>query len=87
MKRLWKRAMRLGVMTVVFAGAVCGSQCNPGGGDTGKWQFLKHGGRARDLNGPRNLPVKKGLDVVVTQIISKVGGSSGWHSHPGARLA
>ena len=33
------------------------------------------------------LPVKQGLDVVVTQIISKVGGSSGWHSHPGGAIA
>ena len=32
------------------------------------------------------LPIGQGLDVVVTQIISKVGGSSGWHSHPGGAI-
>jgi hypothetical protein len=32
------------------------------------------------------LPISHGLDVVVTQIVSKVGGSSGWHSHPGGAI-
>src|SRR5205807_9492449 len=32
------------------------------------------------------LPMKHGLDVVVTQITSPRGGSSGWHSHPGGAI-
>jgi hypothetical protein len=87
MKRLWNRGIRLAVMTLGFAGLVVavnalpGAATNPGGGfmsvPVARGTYMGHG----------TLPVKQGYDVVVTQITSPVGGSSGWHSHPGGAIA
>ena len=86
MRRLWSRGMRLAVMTLGFAGlavalnAVPGMATSPGGGFTStlvaRGTYMDHG----------TLPIKEGSDVVVTQITSPVGGSSGWHSHPGGAI-
>lgn len=86
MKRLWKRAMRLGVMTVVFAGLFVAVNAIPGAATPANGNFSsKVVAQGTDMD-HGTLPIKKGLDVVVTQIISKVGGSSGWHSHPGGAI-
>ena len=86
MKRLWKRGMRLAVMTLGFAGlsvavnavpgAVTPPNANFSSSVIARGTYMDHG----------TLPIGQGLDVVVTQIISKVGGSSGWHSHPGGAI-
>ncbi len=36
--------------------------------------------------GHGSLPLKQGLDIVVTKNTVEVGGSSGWHSHPGGAI-
>jgi hypothetical protein len=87
MKRLWNRGMRLAVMTLGFAGlivavnAVPGAATNPGGG------FMSVPVARGTYTGTGTLPISHGMDVVVTQITSPVGGSSGWHSHPGGAIA
>jgi len=73
-------------MTLGFAGliiavnAVPGAATNPGGGFS---STKVAGGTYMDQG---TLVVKHGLDVVVTRIVSPVGGSSGWHSHPGGAI-
>jgi hypothetical protein len=83
MKRLWNRATRLGVMTLGFAGLIISVNAVPGtatGGSGGFQSTIVAQGTYADHG---SLYVKKGLDVVVTLIVSPVGASSGWHSHPG----
>ena len=86
MRRIWSRGIRLAAMTLGFAGlavalnAVPGAATSPGGGFAST--VIARGTYAD----PGTLPVKQGLDVVVTQITSPVGGSSGWHSHPGGAI-
>ena len=87
MKPLWKRGMRLAVMTLGFAGLFVAVNAVPGAATppnanfssmvVARGTYIDHG----------SLRFKTGMDVVVTQIISKVGGSSGWHSHPGGAIA
>ena len=86
MKPLWKRGMRLAVMTLGFAGLFVAVNAVPGAATppnanfssmvVARGTYIDHG----------SLRFKTGMDVVVTQIISKVGGSSGWHSHPGGAI-
>src|SRR2546423_7095221 len=86
MRQIWSRGIRLAAMTLGFAGlavalnAVPGAATSPGGG------FASTVVARGTYADPGTLPVKQGLDVVVTQITSPVGGSSGWHSHPGGAI-
>jgi hypothetical protein len=83
MKRLTKRGMRLGLITVGIAGlltvfAVPGA-ATPGvgfGSDPKARGYLAHG----------NLRVNPGADVLITENIVARAGSSGWHSHPGGAI-
>jgi len=89
MKRLWNRGTRLAVMTLGFAGlivavnAVPGVATNPSGGFTSSKPPLAQG----TYFGNGTLPIRQGYDVVVSRIFNPVGGSSGWHSHPGGAIA
>jgi hypothetical protein len=86
MKRLWKRGTRLGVMTLGFVGLFAALNAVPGAATPSNDKFSSTiVARGTDM-ARGSIPIKKGLDVVVTQIISKVGGSSGWHSHPGGAI-
>ena len=81
-----RRGARLAVMTLGFSGlivavnAVPGVATDPGGGFDSKpvarGTYIDAG----------TLPIKQGLQVVVTRIVSPPGGSSGWHSHPGGAI-
>ena len=83
MKRLWKRATRLGVMTLGFAGLFVAVNAVPGAATPPNDKFSSTIVARGIYMDHVSLKVRTGLDVVVSQIISKVGGSSGWHSHPG----
>ena len=82
-----RRAMRLAVMTVGFAGlfavvnAVPGAAtpASPPGSFTS--QRLAHGHLSQG-----SLAVEPGLEIVVTRNAVKPGGTSGWHSHPGGAI-
>ena len=86
MNRLWKRGLRLGVMTLGFAGLFVAVNAVPGVATPPNDNFSSKVVARGTYMDQGTLPVKQGLDVVVTQIISKVGGSSGWHSHPGGAI-
>ena len=86
MKRLWKRSTRLAVMTLGFAGLIVAVNAVPGAATPPNGNFSSVIVAQGTLVDRGSLPIRKGLDVVVTQIISKVGGSSGWHSHPGGAI-
>jgi hypothetical protein len=83
MKRLWNRGTRLAVMTLGFAGLIISVNAVPGAATPPNANFSSTVVARGTYVDHGTLRVKTGLDVVVTQIISKVGGSSGWHSHPG----
>ena len=82
-----RRAMRLAVMTVGFAGlfavlnAIPGAATpvSPPGSFTS--QRLAHGHLSQG-----SLAVEPGLEIVVTRNAVKPGGTSGWHSHPGGAI-
>jgi len=85
MNTLPRRVMRLAVMTVGLAGlflainAVPGAATPPVGFTS---QLLGQGTYVSD----GTLPLKQGLDIVVSKITVVPGGSSGWHSHPGGAI-
>ena len=80
-----RRVMRLAVMTVGLAGlfvavnAVPGAATQPVGFAS---QLLGRGTYVSD----GTLPMRQGLDIVVSKISVVPGGSSGWHSHPGGAI-
>lgn len=82
-----RRALRLAVMTVGFAGlfavvnAIPGAATpvSPPGSFVG--QRLAHGHLSQG-----SLAVQPGLEIVVTRNAVKPGGTSGWHSHPGGAI-
>ncbi len=86
MNHLWKRGMRLAVMTLGFAGLIVAVNAVPGAATPPNANFSSTIVARGTYTGHGSIPIRSGLDVVVTQIISKVGGSSGWHSHPGGAI-
>ena len=85
MSRLTRRVMRLGVMTVGFAGLFLAMNAVPGGATppqqfgsmiVARGTYMDHG----------SLPLGQGQDIVVSQITVQPGGSSGWQSHPGGAI-
>jgi quercetin dioxygenase-like cupin family protein len=85
MNTLARRVIRLGAMTVGLAGllvaisAVPGAATPPSGFTS---QLLGRGTYVSD----GTLPLRQGMDVVVSKITVSPGGSSGWHSHPGGAI-
>src|SRR5260370_30020687 len=85
MNTLRRRVMRLAVMTVGLTGLLVTVNTGPGAatrpvGFTS--QLLGRGTYVSD----GTLPIRQGLDIVVSKITVVPGGSSGWHSHPGGAL-
>src|ERR1700736_5002491 len=82
-----KRAMRLALMTVGFAGLFAVVNAVPGAATPvrppGSFvsQRLAHGHLSQG-----SLVFKPGLEIVVARIAIKPGGTSGWHSHPGGAI-
>lgn len=85
MNPLTRRVMRLAAVTVGLAGlflavdAVPGAATPPAGFTS---QVLGRGTYTSD----GTLPIKHGMDIVVSKINVLPGGSSGWHSHPGGAI-
>jgi len=73
-------------MTLGFAGLIVAVNAVPGAATPAGGGFDSHAVARGTYMDPGTLPVKQGLDVVVTRIVSPVGGSSGWHSHPGGAI-
>ena len=86
MKRLWQRGTRLAIMTLGFAGLIVAVNAVPGSATPPNDKFTSVVVARGTYMDHGSLKFQNGLDVVVTQIISKVGGSSGWHSHPGGAI-
>ena len=88
MNRLMRRVIRLGVMTVGLAGLLVSVNAVPGAATPpspppifksellGRGTYMSH----------ETLPLRKGLDIVVSRITVQPGGTSGWHSHPGGAI-
>ena len=85
MNTLAKRVVRLAAMTVGLAGLLVAVNAVPGAATppTGfTSQLLGRGTYVSD----GTLPLKEGMDIVVSKITVVSGGSSGWHSHPGGAI-
>ena len=83
-----RRGLRLGLMTLGFAGLFVAVSAVPGAATPAlpdstafKSERLGHG-----LLSSGSLAVKPGLQVVVTKNTVQPGASSGWHSHPGGAI-
>jgi len=86
MTRLWKRAIRLGVMTLGFAGLIVAVNAVPGAATPTSGFSSIVVARGTNMS-PGTLPITQGMDVVVSAITLAPGGTSGWHSHPGGAIA
>lgn len=85
MNTLTRRVVRLAGMTVALAGLLVAVNALPGAATppTGfTSQLLGRGTYVSD----GTLPLKEGMDIVVSKITVVPGGSSGWHSHPGGAI-
>jgi quercetin dioxygenase-like cupin family protein len=85
MKKPTKRGLGLALLTVGIAGTLVGVTMLPGAATPPVNLVSTVLGRGTDLSSG-TLPVKSGTDVVVASITQEVGGSSGWHSHPGGAI-
>jgi quercetin dioxygenase-like cupin family protein len=79
------RTIRLAITTLAFAGLIVALNAVPAAATPGH-EFVGTllGRGTNQSNG--TLPIKSGLDVVVTQNVIQPGGFSGWHSHPGGAI-
>lgn len=86
MNRQMRRVSRWAVLTTGLVGLFVAVSAVPGAATPsvdftsetlGRGTYMSHG----------TLPLTQGLDVVVSRITVKPGGSSGWHSHPGGAIA
>lgn len=85
MNTLAKRVMRRAVMTMGLAALLVAVNAVPGAATPpvgfasqtlGRGTYMSH----------ETLPIRKGLDIVVSRITVSPGGTSGWHSHPGGAI-
>ena len=86
MKAMARRAVRLAVMTLGFAGLIVAVNAVPGAATDPVGFSSTVVARGTDMS-PGTLPITQGMDVVVSAITLAPGGSSGWHSHPGGAIA
>jgi quercetin dioxygenase-like cupin family protein len=86
MKATARRAARLAVMTLGFAGLFVALNAVPGAATPPVGFSSTVVARGTDMS-PGTLPITQGLDVVVSAITLAPGGTSGWHSHPGGAVA
>ena len=85
MKTLMKRGVRVAVITVGLAGLFAAFNAVPGVATQSVGLTNQLLGRGTNMS-DGTLPVKQGLDIVVSKITVVPGGSSGWHSHPGGAI-
>ena len=79
-----KRSVRWALVSVGLAGVVTAMTVAPSGATPPSG--LTNVPLARGTNtSDGTIPLKAGSDVAVAQITVNPGGSSGWHSHPGAQ--
>jgi hypothetical protein len=76
----------MAVMTLGFAGLVVAVNAVPGVATDPSGGFVSVPLGRGTYVGQGTLPISQRMDVVVTQITSPHGGSSGWHSHPGGAI-
>jgi quercetin dioxygenase-like cupin family protein len=85
MNRFTRRSVRLALVTIGLAGLFVGVNAVPGAATPpvgftnqvlGRGTFVAH----------ETLPLRQGLDIVVSKITVAPGGTSGWHSHPGGAI-
>jgi hypothetical protein len=85
MKRLWKRSIRLAVMTLGFAGLFVAVNAVPGAATPAAGFGSIIVARGTDMS-HRSLRIQEGLDIVVALTTVVPGGKSGWHAHPGGAI-
>jgi len=78
------RSIRLALTTLGFAGLIVALNAVPATATPGNQFVGTLLGRGTNQS-TGTLPLKSGLDVVVTQNVQP-GGFSGWHSHPGGAI-
>jgi quercetin dioxygenase-like cupin family protein len=82
MWRFARRYVRLGFMTLGFAGLFVATNAIPGAATPPIGQTSTIVARGTDMS-DGTLPIKQGSQIVVVSVNTVPGGSSGWHSHPG----
>jgi len=79
------RSIRLALTTLGFAGLIVAVNVVPATATPGHNFTPTLLGRGTDQS-DGTLPIREGLDVVVTQNTVLANGRSGWHSHPGGAI-
>ncbi len=85
MKQPTKRRLGLALMTVGLAGVLAAVTMLPGSATPGINSTSTILTRGTNQSAG-TLPLMKGTDMVVALNTFEVGGSSGWHSHPGGAI-
>jgi hypothetical protein len=85
MKRLTRRVIRLAVLTMGLAGVFIAVNAIPGAATAPVGLSSEVLGRGTNVS-HENLPLRRGMDIVVLRNTLAHGGSSGWHSHPGGAI-
>jgi len=80
-----RKVRRLAVLTVGLAGLFVAVNAVPGAATPSVGFTSQILGRGTYMSNG-DLPLPKGLEVVVAKITVVPGGSSGWHSHPGGAI-
>jgi hypothetical protein len=81
-----RRGIRMAVMSLGFAGLFVAINAVPGVATAPVGFTSQTLGRGTNTS-HASLPLRQGLDIVVSKITLGIGGSSGWHSHPGGAIA
>ncbi len=85
MKKPTKRGLGLALVTVALAGTLVAVTMVPGSATPPINSMSTVLARGTDRS-PGTIPLLQGTDVVVALNTFAVGGSSGWHSHPGGAI-
>jgi len=85
MKKPTKRRLGLALATVGLAGVLAAATMLPGSATPGINSVSTILARGTDQSSG-SLPILKGTDLVVAVNTFEVGGSSGWHKHPGGAI-
>src|SRR6266550_915458 len=85
MKKRTKRGLGLALLSVGLAGTLAAVTMLPGSATPGINSSSTVLARGTNQSSG-TLPLMKGKDMVVAMNTFEVGGSSGWHSHPGGAI-
>jgi quercetin dioxygenase-like cupin family protein len=85
MNTFTRRVMRLALTTVGLAGLLVAVNAVPGAA-TPPVGFSNQVLARGTYVSHETLPLRHGLDIVVSKITVAPGGTSGWHSHPGGAI-